>query len=160
MNKNKIFTALMAGTMIMGSTLPVFAATTETQGVTKTEAEASEKRDTEVLYNQSSTFSVTIPKQIVLGETKTSDYNVNVRGDISSDKQVKVAPDAKFDMIDKAGGKDNVEATVTQNVTVWSSEDVCKENGTDKTGNVEALGLTAGSWAGTFEFNISLEDAQ
>lgn len=163
MNKNKILTAVMAGTMMMGSVLPVCAAVTEPQTVSKTEAEASETRDTEVLYEKASTFTVTIPKQIVLGETKTSDYNVNVKGDISSDKQVKVAPDAKFNMSDtgKVGTrKADVEATVTQNEIVWSSTEVCKADGTDKEGNVAALGLTSGSWAGTFEFSISLEDAQ
>lgn len=160
MNKNKILTAVMAGSMLMGSTLPVFAATTESQGVNQAEAEAGATRDTEVLYDQASTFSVTIPKTIVLGDTKASDYTVNVKGDIASDKQVNVTPNASFDMIDQAGGKDDVEATVTQNETVWSSKDVCKENGTDKAGNVEALGLTAGSWKGTFQFTIVLENAE
>lgn len=163
MNKNKFLTAVMAGTMIMGSALPVCAATTEPQTVTKTEADAGETRNTEVLYTQTSAFTVTIPKTIVLDDTKTSDYNVNVKGDISSDKQVKVAPDASFDMKDQATvgtKKADVEATVTQDVTVWSSADVCKTDGTDKAGNVAAPGLTSGSWAGTFTFNIALEDAE
>ena len=163
MNMNKFMTAVMAGTMIMGNTMPVFAATTENQGVNQTEAEAGTKRDTEVLYTQTSTFSVTIPKKIVLGETKESDYNVNVKGDISSDKQVKVAPDTNFNMNDQATvgtKKADVEATVTQDITIWSSADVCRTNGTDKAGNVAAPGLTSGSWAGTFEFSIALEDVQ
>lgn len=153
----------MAGTMMMGSALPVCAATTEPQTVSQTEADAGAKRETEVIYEQSSTFTVTIPKKIVLGETKMSDYTVNVKGDISSDKQVKVAPDANFNMADQAAvgaKKADVEATVTQDVTVWSSVDVCKADGTDKAGNVAALGLTSGSWAGTFEFSIALEAAE
>ncbi len=161
MNKNKILTALMAGTMVMGSTLPVYAATTESQNVAQTEADAAATRETEVLYTQTSAFTVTIPKKIVLDETKASDYTVNVKGDISSDKQVKVAPDASFNMKDQATvgtKKADVEATVTQDVTVWSSADVCKTDGTDKGGNVSALGLTSGSWAGTFEFSIALEN--
>ena len=36
--KNKILTSLMAATMIMGSTMPVFAATTENQNVSQVEA--------------------------------------------------------------------------------------------------------------------------
>lgn len=163
MNKNKILTAVMAGTMMMGSVLPVCAATTESQNVGQTEADAGTTRNTEVLYTQTSTFTVTIPKQIVLGETKASDYTVNVKGDISSDKQVRVAPDASFNMKDQAAvgvKKADVEATVTQDVTVWSSADVCKTDGTDKAGNVSALDLTSGSWAGTFEFSIALEAAE
>lgn len=168
MNKNKILTAVMAGTMMMGSVLPVFAATSTpsitTDTVSKEEADASSTEVTEVTYAQSSTFTVTIPKKIVLGDTKISDYNVNVKGDISSDKQVKVAPDASFAMKDQGAvealRKGDVTATVTQDVKVWSSEEVCKEEGTDKAGNVSATDLTSGTWAGTFEFSIALEDAE
>lgn len=55
--------------------------------------------------------------------------------------------------------KADVEATVTQAETIWSSAQVCAENGTDKAGNVSALGLTSGTWEGTFTFNIALEAA-
>jgi len=170
MNKNKFLTALMAGTMIMGSALPVYAASTVTDYDPISQEAVGEEgttRDTEVKYEQASTFTVTIPKTIVLGSEKTSDYNVNVKGDISSDKQVKVAPDASFYMKDQATvgtKKADVEATVTQAVTVWSSEEVCHnadgKQGTDKQGNVAALGLTSGSWAGTFQFSIALENVE
>jgi len=172
MNKNKFYTALMAGTMIMGSTLPVSAAVTKTEEVAQEEADAAATRQTEVLYEQTSAFTVTIPKTIVLdGETKAADYTVNVKGDISSDKQVSVAPqDAladvdgiNFHMVDQATvgtKKANVQADVTQAETVWSSAEVCvAETGTTKDGNVAASGLTSGSWKGTFTFNIALEAA-
>lgn len=166
MNKNKILTAIMAGTMMMGSTLPVFAASTVKDYAPISQEEIGEDgitRPTEVEYKQASTFSVTIPKKIVLGEEKNSDYNVNVKGDISSTDQVKVAPITKFDMIDVGTvgtRKANVEATVKQDETIWSSAQVCAEDGTDKTGNVSALGLTSGTWEGTFTFNIALEAAE
>lgn len=168
MNKNKILTAVMAGTIMMGSTLPVFAATTNYDTISQTEiGEDGTTEDTVVEYTQASTFTVTIPKRIVLGSDKTSGYNVNVKGDISSADQVKVAPDANFDMIDKGTvgtRKANVKATVTQAETVWSSAEVCKKTedkeGTDKAGNVSAAGLTSGTWEGTFEFSIALEAAK
>lgn len=172
MNKNKFITAMMAGTMMLGSTLPVFAATTETQDVGQTEADAGTTRPTDVLYSQSSTFSVTIPKTIVLdGETKDSDYTVNVKGDISSDKQVSVAPQDTIDSVDGvnfymkdvsavANKKADVEATVTQDATIWSSAEVCvPSTGTTKDGNVAAPTISAGSWKGTFTFNIALQNA-
>lgn len=169
MNKNKILTAVMAGTMMMGSVLPVCAASTVTDYDPISEAEVGEAgttKDTLVEYTQASTFTVTIPKKIVLGSEKNSDYNVNVKGDISSTDQVKVAPISKFDMVDigtVGERKANVEATVTQNDTIWSSAQVCNKTGkegTDKTGNVSALGLTSGKWEGTFTFNIALEAAE
>ena len=167
MNKNKILTAVMAGTMMMGSVLPVCAASTVTNHAPISQEEIGDKgteRDTEVLYNEASTFSVIIPKQIVLGEEKTSDYDVKVSGDISSDKQVKVAPDANFVMKDQgtvaALRKNDVTATVTQAEKIWTSAQVCVEDGTTKKGNVSAEDLTSGSWKGTFTFNIALEAAE
>lgn len=170
--KNKLITAAMAASMIMGSTLPAFAATTETQGVGKAEATDGTTRETDVLYSQSSTFSVTIPKTIVLdGATKDSDYTVNVKGDISSDKQVSVAPQDAIDSVDginfymkdvsaAANKKADVEANVVQDATVWSSAEVCvASTGTTKDGNVSAPSISAGSWKGTFTFNIALQDA-
>lgn len=171
--KNKILTSLMAATMIMGSAVPVFAATTEDQHVSQAEADPGTTRETEVKYSQSSTFTVTIPKTIVLdGQSKASDYNVNVKGDISSDKQVTVAPQDAIDSIDginfymkdqssAAKKKADVEANVAQAETVWSSTEVDVANvGTTKTGNVASPKISAGSWRGVFTFNIAMNDAQ
>lgn len=163
--KNKILTSLMAATMVMGSAVPVFAATTEDQHVSQAEADPGTTRETEVKYSQSSTFTVTIPKTIVLdGSTKASDYNVNVKGDISSDKQVTVTPDASFKMKDQSSAakkKADVDATVTQAEKTWSSAEVdVASTGTTKNGNISATGLTSGSWKGTFNFSIAMNDVQ
>lgn len=176
MNKNKLYSALMAGTMIMGTALPVFAATTESQDVTQTEADPGTTRETEVLYTQASTYTVVIPKKITLdGATKDADYGVKVYGDISSDKKVSVAPQdsiadtngINFYMVDQATAgtkKADVVATVTQSVTEWSSAELCVKDsdntviGTEKSGNVAAPDITAGSWKGTFTFNIALQN--
>lgn len=177
MNKNKLYSALMAGTMMMGTTLPVFAATTESQDVTQTEADSGTTRATEVLYTQASSYTVTIPKTITLdGATKAADYGVKVSGDISSDKKVSVVPQdvladetgVNFYMVDQATTatkKADVVATVTQNATEWTSAELCVKDadetvvGTEKSGNVSAPDITAGSWKGTFTFNITLQDA-
>ena len=171
MNKNKILTAVMAGTMMMGSVLPVCAATTDYDPISQTEVgEAGTSRDTEVLYDLGSTFSVVIPKRIILDATsKDSDYAVRVYGDISSDKKVTVAPqDAltdiegiNFHMKDQATigtKKADVQANVTQDVVDWTSAEVTAD--TSKDGNVAAPTITAGSWKGTFNFNIALADAE
>lgn len=163
--KNKILTSLMAATMVMGSTMPVFAATTAQQTVNQTEADPGTTRETEVTYTQSSTFTVTIPKTIALdGSTKTADYDVNVKGDIASNKQVKVAPDTTFKMVDQskaAKKKTDVDASVTQAETTWSSTEVnVTTTGTTKTGNISATGLTSGSWKGTFNFSVAMSDVQ
>ena len=170
MNKNKILTAVMAGTMMMGSVLPVCAATTNYNPISQEEVgEFGTTRDTEVLYTQASSYSVVIPKTIVLDAvSKDSDYAVRVYGDISSDKKVTVAPqDAladidgiNFYMKDQATAgvkKDDVQADVTQDVVDWTSAEVTAD--TSKDGNVAAPTITAGNWKGTFNFNIALANA-
>lgn len=164
MKNRKLATKLAAigGMAMMIMPMTAFAAVSDTQDVAQTEGDADVTKDTDVLYTQGSTFSVVIPKTIVLdGATKAADYTVNVKGDISSDKQVKVAPVDTFDMKDQAQKgtkKADVTATVTQDVTVWDSAEVCTTSGTTKNGNVSAQALTSGSWKGTFTFNIALED--
>lgn len=171
MNKNKILTAVMAGTMMMGSVLPVCAAVTDYDPISQEAVgEDGTSRDTEVLYNLGSTFSVVIPKTIVLDAvSKDSDYAVRVYGDISSDKKVTVAPqDAltdiegiNFHMKDQAAigtKKADVQADVTQDVVDWTSAEVTAD--TSKDGNVAAPTITAGNWKGTFNFNIALANAE
>lgn len=175
MKNRKLVTKLTAAGSMAMMLMPMttFAAVSDTQDVAQEEADAGTTRDTDVIYSQSSTYSVIIPKLIVLdGQTKDSGYTVNVKGDISSDKQVSVAPqDAiedetgiNFYMKDQAAvgtKKADVQADVTQDATVWSSAEVCvADTGTTKNGKVEAPTITAGSWKGTFAFNIALQDAE
>lgn len=173
MNKNKILTAVMAGTMMMGSVLPVCAAEPVADSQTFTHEQIAGAKETEVLYNLGSTFSVVIPKTIVLDAvSKDSDYAVRVYGDISSDKKVTVAPQDALngpedpaginfymkDQAEKGTKKADVQANVTQDVVDWTSAEVTAD--TSKNGNVEAPTITAGSWKGTFNFNIALTDAE
>lgn len=170
MNKNKILTAVMAGTMMMGSVLPVCAVEPVAGSQTLSHEQIANAEDTEVFYNLGSTFTVVIPKTIVLGTvSKDSDYAVRVYGDISSDKKVTVAPQDALDTIDginfymkdqatKGTKKADVQANVTQDVVDWTSAEVTAD--TSKNGNVAAPTITAGSWKGTFNFNIALADAE
>lgn len=175
MKNRNIAAKLTAAGSLAAMLMPMtaLAAVSETQDVAQEEADAGATKDTDVLYTQSSTYSVIIPKLIVLdGVTKDSGYTVNVKGDISSDKQVSVAPqDAladeagiNFYMVDQAAigaKKADVQANVTQDATVWSSAEVCvADTGTTKNGKVEAPTITAGSWKGTFSFKIAMQDAE
>lgn len=120
--------------------------------------------DIKVTYQQSSSYTVTIPKTIALGTNKQAAYSVKVSGDIDANQRVYVAPvdgisdseNLDFYMSDLSGKKENVVATVTQNKTYWSSENVA--NAYEETQNcVSAPDLTAGTWEGTFQVEIRLE---
>lgn len=120
--------------------------------------------DVKVTYQQSSSYAVTIPKTIALGVNKQATYAVKVTGDIDTKQRVYVAPvdgiadseNLDFYMKDLSGKKADVVATVTQNKTYWSSENVA--NAYEEPQNcVSAPDLTAGTWEGTFQVEIRLE---
>lgn len=120
--------------------------------------------DIKVTYQQSSSYTVTIPKTIALGTNKQAVYSVKVAGNIDANQRVYVAPvdgiaggeNLDFYMSDLSGKKADVVATVTQNKTYWNSEDVTAAY--EETQNcVSAPDLTAGTWEGTFQVEIRLE---
>ncbi len=122
--------------------------------------------DVEVTYQQSSNYSVTIPKTITLASNKRAGYSVKVSGDIDTNQRVYVAPvdiisdteEIDFYMKDQNGKKDDVVATVTQNKIYWNSEEVT--SGYEETDNsISALDLTSGTWKGTFQVEIKLQSS-
>ena len=147
----KLMPITMAGIMIFGSIAPIFAVVKETETVT-----SNSTQQTEVFYNQESSFEVIVPKLVDLGADKFTNYEVTVSGDISSDEVVKVVPEESFLMKDKSGTtnlKADVEATVTQDKTEW----IFNEFEIKANGNISAPNLTAGNWEGSFFFNIKLD---
>ena len=156
--KNKLFKPVMAvalaAILAFGSIVPFSATVDETQT-----ASESGNKEAEVVYTQDSNFIVTIPKKITLDSDKTSAYEVNVIGDIASDEKVTVVPDASFLMKDQATVgtlKEDITATVAQDKTEWTSPEIVVEGGSTTDGSVSAPDLTAGSWKGTFNFDIDL----
>ena len=150
--KKRILATIMALTMVVTAVTPqIFATVDETQSVA-----ANESAATEVKYSQTSTFSVTVPKTITLGADKTSSYTVDVNGDIASNENVTVTPNATVTMKDVNSIKADVIGTIEQNKTSW----IYSEMDTDATGSISATGLTAGTWNGTFNFAIALNTVQ
>lgn len=184
-NLNKVM-AIMPLAASMVAPMSAFAATSyttseaavlETQTV-EGDASGEEARQVEVSVTQASAFSISIPKRITLngakGATNDSDYNVKVAGNIASDEMITVTPVATFKMSDTKGVKTDLNAEVTQAQTKFINEAVkgtstytsnndyvgIKVEQADTpavTGNVKVLNLTAGSWAGQFNFDIKLD---
>ena len=151
--KKKLLVTAMAAMPMLGMFGGDYASatvnSTGTVGTNSTEA-------VNVYVTQPSTFSVIIPKEITLEQAKTykEDYTVVVQGNIAGNATVTVRPDVKeFDLVQS--GKSNITATVEQNEQTATSSDL--ENGKTKSlaGTVTAKNVTAGSWKGTFKFNIS-----
>lgn len=137
---------------------PVFA-----EGeVTNTISEAG-SLSSDVTYTQDSSFTVSIPKKIILDSNKSAAYHVNVTGDIYGDQTITVTPDTEITLTDK-NGKGTVTATVAQDDNVFECADIkaVSESGemVGKTveGSITAEGLTAGEWEGTLNYNVALEN--
>ena len=113
--------------------------------------------DVLVKVTQQSTFSVVIPKEIVLEEVTSpvyeEDYTVVVKGDIAGNETVTVTPDGTVDLLQS--GKANIKATVDQKVTTATSAELANNAQKSLDGTVTATDVTAGSWQGTFMFDIS-----
>lgn len=110
-----------------------------------------------------SEFTVTLPKTITLDpKTKAADYTVSCEGDLAGAESVTVTPDVSFAMTQN--DKADVTATVTQTKTTFRSstyetaltDQEVKIGGETITGNITAPSLTAGTWDGTMNFNVSL----
>ena len=123
---------------------------TSTDGLQETNASGS--KAAVVKYDQASSFTVTIPKSIVLDSNKTAIYNVKVKGDILGNEIITVVPDATVTLND-ANGKDPVTGNIAQEKTEFSSTEVNTNSG-NTTGSVLANDLTSGDWSGNFEFAI------
>lgn len=105
-------------------------------------------------------YTVTLPKFVKLDRyTKTSDYLVTVRGSLTANANIMIVPDTVFMM--KSVGKDNVEAHVPQEKTIFTSTELSEGNkkGISAVGMIEANGLSAGMWTGTFTFEVSCDEA-
>ena len=105
-----------------------------------------------------SDFNVTIPKTIVLDNNKQSSYSVKVDGEIADNETINVQP-VKHTFLMKDLTEKNPKADVTASIkstkTEWNSTDVLNSVVSDDNG-VSAQELSAGSWKGTFEFQISI----
>ena len=102
-------------------------------------------------------FTIEIPKEIVMdGETATADYEVNVVGDIAGDQSITVDPDDDF-LLSEAGGKADVTCTVTQADVTFTSPEIAVVDGKTVEGSLAAPDLTAGDWAGKFNFTITYQ---
>ena len=123
---------------------------TSTDGLQDTNASGS--KAAVVKYDQASSFTVTIPKSIVLDRNKAATYNVKVKGDVLGNEIITVVPDATVTLND-ANGKDPVTGNIAQEKTEFSSTEVNTNSG-NTTGSVLANDLTSGDWSGNFEFAI------
>ena len=161
--RKKILSLALASVVLAGAVTPASAYTNSVGAVNETqEVTEDSTKQCEVYAEVGSSYTVTIPKKITLdGATKTGGYTVSCTGDIAGDEYVSVTPDASFAM--SQDGKDDVTASITQGTTKFRGDNYTGSLGegealmaTGAVGAIDAQGLTAGAWNGTFNFEIAL----
>ena len=119
-----------------------------------------QKVESGVKVSKSSWFKVTIPKKIVLDGSKkdiySQNYEVTIEGDLSGHETIYVEPDPNFQMIDATGRK-NIYATISQDKTSFTVPKLGTLN-EQTNGKVQTSKVEAGSYNGSFKFNIHKEE--
>lgn len=147
----------LIGTILATDITPAYAATS-VAGVNETQdVSTDDTAECEVYAELGTNFKVIIPKSLTLdGKTKTGSYTVDVEGDIGGTDLIKVVPEKTFTLT--STGLASQTATVNQDKTQWSCSEILPDSKTIGNGSIAASGITAGSWNGTFWFNINLEE--
>ena len=170
MKNTKLMTALMAGTMIAGSVMPVFAESVEMNPSGTQDAAVT--YDSTPKLDSTDAYSVKIPKTIDMGNKKTATYEVGVAGEMK-EVSITITPATSFEMIKAADNTQKVTATVTQADTDWAPEELkgtmTKTSESETTvsytidhyemhqGTISAEDLTDGVWNGTLTFTIGIK---
>jgi uncharacterized protein YxeA len=119
-------------------------------------------KSVDVYATQGSTYSVKIPKTIILdGSTGNGAYRVSVKGNISGNQTVKVIPDSTFVLSEVAtvNAKSDITAVVTQAKTAWTTSELSDSTWATQNASISVSPMSAGSWHGTFGFTVSIENA-
>ena len=164
----KLFAGMMAFAFVIG-TVPVGsaqAATASQENIETGTYEAGGNQICNVEVTKASSFSVTIPKNVVLGGAAGNEnsvsYTVTVKGDLAGYGTVTVDPEDSFAF--SQTDKDDITATVEQTKTTFSiGQDGTIDNfvtGVTTDGTIKATGLTAGKWTGSFQFAIGYAEAE
>ncbi len=139
--------------------------------VTDSTATAETKNATVNVYaTQASTYSVKIPKTVVLnGADGSGAYRIGVKGNIAGNQTITVAPvdkDAEkegvnFSLAEQGtvSQKSNITASIEQAKTAFVQSEISATDWTTTDATISAPAITAGAWTGTFDFNISITAA-
>lgn len=125
--------------------------------------------NTEVYVAQGQSYSVRIPAFISM-DSDGADFVTVVKGDIAGNNIITVQPDREVVVLSEDGGAKNpINATIIPNANGWvydlnpanatHTNDVTEDallTGIERQHNIRVnSGLTAGTWRGIFNWNIS-----
>ena len=153
--KKRYLAGLMAALALVAAPMSVSAANNVDEYQDLTESTTAEAEVT--ITNNTSEFSVKIPKKMS-GEGMSGSllYDVEVSGDIAGNEIVKCSPSESVEL--RQVRKATVTASITQEKQGWYVDEFMEhENEVVGQGKVDYEGLKAGTYKGSFNFTIELQ---
>jgi hypothetical protein len=113
-----------------------------------------------VYVTRASKVQYKIPQVLIEGSNGSATYKVGVKGDISATQTVSIVPPQSFILTD---GVREITASISQPKTAWVYSDL--SSNLDEDGYAISVGtlsysIPAGSFRGSFNFNISVVQSQ
>lgn len=114
-----------------------------------------------VVYGDTPSFTVKIPKAIALDSTGTAKYTVGVKGKIPSKYVVSVIPDETITMEEENSLLDSITADVAAEKTTWLPVELNEDIYTESTNNtIQMRSIDLGKFESTLNFNVSAAQAK
>lgn len=111
-----------------------------------------------VVYGQTPSFTVKIPKNIDLDGEGLGKYTVGVKGKIPSKYAVIVVPDETITMEEENGLLDDITADVTPEKITWIATELAEDTYNESTNNtIQMQSIDFAKFRGTLNFNVSAE---
>lgn len=174
----KFIASILSFIMVLSFTTPIYAYNSTGSEATDINAETPAGQDTlqghkseyeqyenvdgastEVYASRESTFTVKLPKVIILdGESGTAEYTIQINGDVIDEDVISVEPNnTEIELNDVKGNRAPIKATVNQDKTTVSGAEISEDLGTSIEGSITAEQLKAGAWEGKLSFNINIK---
>lgn len=152
--------ALVTATTMLSATVSADTFTVDYDS-TATGAVASGYRDVPVELEKAETYTVTLPKSIVLdgsSDSTTLPYNVNAVGEIGTTHFVRVIPMGGAKLYNEDGTV-SLDLNVTLDKRRWTDTEVVSTSGANETaGTMSVDSITPGTWVGKVRFYVTLDD--
>lgn len=158
MKMKKLLSAVLLAALVT-SLIPTFS---QAEEVTYEEKDSGSNMgeaftaSAKLVYGQTPSFTVKIPKNIDLDGEGAGKYTVGVKGKIPSKYVVNVVPDETITMEEENSLLDSIVADVTAEKTTWAASELSEDSYAESTNNtIQMQSIDFAKFKGTLNFNVS-----
>lgn len=139
-----------------------------TEDFTESAFDSAQKRNVEVYASQGQTFTIKIPRKIVLpgsrGSKSSAEFITEIKANISGTDVIRVEPESySFELLESAGVKRPIDCYISigqSEFSLLTNTQDSLEAGVVATHKVTAERLSSGTWSGSFNWLISVSGMQ